>query len=90
VESAVFALRVLAQTPDGATACLDVEMLHVMAPLCHTWDSVARTWTCELLGELARHPSTAAEVLKTKRLEALLSLLRRAFSRMPSMHANNP
>ncbi|KAF8207670.1 armadillo-type protein [Mycena galopus ATCC 62051] len=56
--SAVFALWKISDWVHGAEAIVDEYVLTVVPHLLGSTDRETRKWTCEMLGELARHKST--------------------------------
>ncbi|KAJ7850581.1 armadillo-type protein, partial [Mycena leptocephala] len=66
VEVAIFALSRVAFWPDGAQAALEAKTLDHVAELLQSPQSGVRKWTCWMVGNFARHESTAMAVLGLK------------------------
>jgi len=76
VVKAAYALSEIAKWVAGAQAIVDAEAL------THAWVFVRslrpdiRKWTCELVGRLAKHESTAPAILELKPCQRLVFLMR--------------
>jgi len=75
VQSAMYALSEIAGWSDGVQAIVDAKAVDHVLALLESRRSGVREWTCELVGRLARDPSTATAVLKLKPYEPLVYLL---------------
>ncbi|KAJ7140612.1 armadillo-type protein [Mycena epipterygia] len=74
----VLAIRTLAliiKSPEGAQAAVDANALDDVTTLLESRNAEVRSWTCEMLGELALHEATARAVLAIKPCDRLVSLL---------------
>ncbi|KAJ6592551.1 armadillo-type protein [Mycena capillaripes] len=77
IESAAQALYRITISPEGAQAAVDANVLEYITELLSSPNTLVREWMCHILGELARHETTAPAVLSVKPCQALVSLLRR-------------
>ncbi|KAJ7926258.1 armadillo-type protein [Mycena leptocephala] len=75
IESALFALWVISEVPDGARAVVEAQAVEHVSQLLHSSHDKFRRWTCGMLGTLARHDSTIMAVLAIKPSIRLVSLL---------------
>ncbi|KAJ6481594.1 hypothetical protein DFH09DRAFT_1292356 [Mycena vulgaris] len=76
VESAVHALSLLTNSPEGAQDVVDTNLLGSIAKLLTSPSSDVQTWTCLLLEHLAAQKTTSAAVLEVicQRLVQILQL----------------
>ncbi|KAJ6518571.1 armadillo-type protein, partial [Mycena vulgaris] len=75
--NAAYALCRIAGRPEDAQVVLDASALNAVAELLASPKDKVRIWTCNLVGELARHETTWRAVLKANPCIQLASLLRR-------------
>jgi hypothetical protein len=75
VQSAMYALYKLALWPDGAQAILDATPLEHVTQLLESPDAEVRKWTCNTVGSLCIHQSTAIAVLAIQPCPKLVDLL---------------
>ncbi|KAJ7707336.1 armadillo-type protein [Mycena rosella] len=66
----------IGKLPAAAQAAVDADILTFVAGLLQSPTPEVREWTCELLGELARHESTEVAILSIDPCPRLVSLLR--------------
>ncbi|KAJ7488353.1 armadillo-type protein [Mycena latifolia] len=76
IESAIFALAVIAENPDGARTAVDANMLDYVSELLKSPNDHTRRWTCKMLAHLSFNKSTASLIFRMKPCERLPSLLR--------------
>ncbi|KAJ7257953.1 armadillo-type protein [Mycena haematopus] len=75
IQSATYALSQIARWVDGPQSIVNVKAACHVLRLLESPSSVVRTWTCELVGRLASHESTAPAILKLKPCGLIVSLL---------------
>ncbi|KAF7356897.1 hypothetical protein MVEN_01025500 [Mycena venus] len=75
IGSAMYALSKIARWTDGAQAVVDAKATDHILILLQSSDAYVRKWTCELVGWLASHESTAPAILELKLYVQLVSLL---------------
>ncbi|KAJ7479227.1 armadillo-type protein [Mycena latifolia] len=73
VESALFELWRISLRPSGAQVVMDADVLHLLPGLLDSPNTQVRRWTCNMLGELARHDVISVTM---KICEQVVSLLR--------------
>ncbi|KAJ7479169.1 armadillo-type protein [Mycena latifolia] len=78
VESAIYALRRIAQWRRGCQAAIEAGMLERVAELLHSQNPQVRRRTCETLGRMAFNRPTAVAVLEVNPCPQLVRLLRDA------------
>ncbi|KAJ6545895.1 armadillo-type protein [Mycena vulgaris] len=64
VESALYALSLLTNSPEGAQDAIDANLLGSITNLVTSASSDVQAWTCLLLGQLAAQETTSAAVLR--------------------------
>ncbi|KAJ6523396.1 armadillo-type protein [Mycena vulgaris] len=74
-ECAAYALYKFAVSPEGAQAAIDTNVLDGVVGMLTSNSPIVRRWTCELLGKLASHHSTAPAVLIAEPCKRLVLLL---------------
>jgi hypothetical protein len=75
VASVIYALSSIARWPDGAQAVVTAGTLDTVYELIESPNSQVRRLTCELLGNLAHHRSTAGAVMGVYLCARLVSFL---------------
>ncbi|KAJ7211761.1 armadillo-type protein [Mycena pura] len=73
--SAVYALWKISGWVHGAEAIVDRCVLTAVPRLLRSTDRETRKWTCEMLGELARHKSPSYALVETKLCKKIISML---------------
>ena len=81
----MYALTKIAVWPNGAQAILAATTLVHITKFLESPDAKVREWTCDTVGKLSRHQSTAVAVLAVKPCPKLVDLLRR----VSTFHAFN-
>ncbi|KAJ7920864.1 armadillo-type protein [Mycena leptocephala] len=76
IESVLQTLYQIAQSPQGAQAAVDANVLKCVAELLLSPNEEVRRWTCGMLGKLARHENTMPAILSVNPCQPLVSLLR--------------
>ncbi|KAJ6581169.1 armadillo-type protein [Mycena capillaripes] len=73
---AVYALSQIARWPDGAQDIVDARALEHVMGLLQSPSRRIRRWTCQLVGRLADHDSTAPAVVELNLPGFIMSLIR--------------
>jgi len=80
IAGAMYALARIARLSEGAQAIVNARALDNLLELLESVDPKTREWTCELVGTLANHQSTAVAVSESKPCMSLVSLLHDEYS----------
>ncbi|KAJ7193604.1 armadillo-type protein [Mycena pura] len=80
IENAAKSLCQIARSSDGTQALIDGKVLECLFSLLNSSSDEVQKWTCDMLGEMARHQATAREVMAH-----LVSLLRPVLLFSPSL-----
>ncbi|KAJ6570801.1 armadillo-type protein [Mycena vulgaris] len=75
LESVIYVLSGIAQRPDGAQKIVDAEMVDCIIKLLDSPETNIQRWVGIIVGDLARHKSTAVAILAVKPCPRLVSLL---------------
>ncbi|KAJ6580136.1 armadillo-type protein [Mycena vulgaris] len=75
IESAIFALSVITESPDGAAAAVDAKMLDCVVGLLESPNHRVHRWTCLTVGDMAHHDPRTVAVLGARICAPLVSLL---------------
>ncbi|KAJ7479280.1 armadillo-type protein [Mycena latifolia] len=75
IASAAEALSLLVHWPDGAQATVDSKFLNCVPTLLESPGILVQRWTCNIVGELARHSATAMAILAVSPCAKLISFL---------------
>jgi hypothetical protein len=76
IESVAETLCRISGSFGGAEVVMDANALECVAKLLESPNEEVRRWTCDMLGELARHHTTAPAVWGINTCQPLVSLLR--------------